>query len=28
MLIENAMAEAIHFVHIDALSSMVDLKVF
>ena len=27
MLIENGIAEAIHFFHIDALSSMVDLKV-
>lgn len=27
MLIENAIAEAIHFFHIDALSSMVDLNV-
>lgn len=27
MLIENGIAEAIHFFHIDALSSMIDLKV-
>lgn len=27
MLIENGIAEAVHFFHIDALSSMVDLKV-
>ena len=27
MLIENGIAEAIHFFHIDALSSMVELKV-
>jgi hypothetical protein len=27
MLIENGIAEAIHFFHLDALSSMVDLKV-
>jgi hypothetical protein len=27
MLIENGIAEAIHFFHIDALSSMVDLKI-
>lgn len=27
MLIENGIAEAIHFFHIDALSSMVGLKV-
>ena len=27
MLIENEIADAIHFFHIDALSSMVDLKV-
>jgi len=27
MLIENGIAEAIHFFHLDALSSMIDLKV-
>ncbi len=27
MLIENGIAEAIHFFHIDSLSSMVGLKV-
>lgn len=27
MLIENGIAEAIHFFHIDALSSMIDLKI-
>ena len=27
MLIENGIAEATHFFHIDALSSMVDLKI-